>query len=81
MLAHLYHNHGEFGGVIAFTDLNEITDDSKTPCYIRTEAQKKALRRLLSEQHRRYPRALIVGHSDLDPHNPCCHSFDVVREY
>ena len=58
-----------------------LAADGKTPCDTRTEAQKSALERLLSELHKRYPKALIVGHSDLDPHKPHCPGFDVVREY
>ena len=50
------------------------------PADTRTEAQKQAMRQLLEELHRRYPRALIVGHHDLDPGKPCpC--YDVAREY
>ena len=46
----------------------------------RTAAQKLALRQLLEDLHRRYPRALIVGHHDLNPRKDCpC--FDAVREY
>ena len=50
------------------------------PADTRTEAQKAALRRLLEDLHRAYPRALIVGHHDLDPRKPCpC--FSPVTEY
>ena len=50
------------------------------PADTRTEAQKQAMRQLLEELHRRYPRALIVGHHDLNPGKDCpC--FDAVREY
>ena len=50
------------------------------PADTRTEAQKQAMRQLLEELHRRYPRALIVGHHDLNPGKDCpC--FDVGREY
>ena len=56
-------------------------------CYIlgqtadtRTAAQKLALRHLLEDLHRRYPRALIVGHHDLDPRK-ACPCFDAVKEY
>ena len=34
------------------------------PADTRTEAQKTSLRTLLEELHRRYPKALIVGHRD-----------------
>lgn len=46
----------------------------------RTEAQKTAMRQLLTTLHQRYPSALIVGHHDLNPHKECpC--FDAVHEY
>ena len=38
------------------------------PADTRTEAQKQTMRRLLEELHERYPRAVIVGHHDLNPH-------------
>ena len=46
----------------------------------RTEAQRTALRKLLEVLHRKYPRALIVGHRDLDPRK-ACPCFDAVGEY
>ena len=46
----------------------------------RTEAQRATLRTLLEDLHRRYPKALIVGHRDLDPRK-ACPCFDVVAEY
>ena len=46
----------------------------------RTAAQKLALRHLLEDLHRRYPRALIVGHHDLNPRK-ACPCFDAVKEY
>ena len=50
------------------------------PADTRTQAQKAALRSLIEDLHRRYPRALIVGHHDLYPPKPCpC--FDVVATY
>lgn len=55
--------------------------DGKTPCDTRTAAQKAALRKLLGDLHRRYPKALIVGHSDLEPKKPCCPGFDAAKEY
>ena len=46
----------------------------------RTPEQRKALRTLLEELHKQYPRALIVGHRDLNPQKDCpC--FDAVSEY
>lgn len=55
-----------------------LADDGKTPKDTRTEAQKRALKRLLEELHERYPKALIVGHHDLDP-TKACPCFDVVN--
>ena len=46
----------------------------------RTTAQKVALRLLLEDLHRRYPKALIVGHHDLNP-GKSCPNFDAVHEY
>ena len=43
-----------------------LASDCRTPKDTRTELQKDALRRLLTELHRRYPKALIVGHAVLD---------------
>ena len=50
-------------------------DDTRTP------EQKSALRALLEDLHRRYPKALIVGHHDLNPEKPCPCIPDVVKEY
>ena len=51
------------------------------PADTRTEAQKAPLRTLLEELHRRYPKALIVGHRDLDPTKECPGFKNVAREY
>ena len=54
--------------------------DGKTPKDTRTEAQKVALRKLIEHLHQRYPKALIVGHHDLNPQKTCpC--FNVTAEY
>ncbi len=47
----------------------------------RTDAQKASLRSLLEDLHRRYPRAIIVGHHDLNPHKACPCIKDVSGEY
>ena len=51
------------------------------PADTRTEAQKQTMRRLLEELHARYPRAVIVGHHDLNPHKDCPCIIDVAHEY
>ncbi len=57
-----------------------LANDGKTPMDTRTEAQREALQGLLRELHQRFPKALIVGHQDLDPLKSCpC--FNVVSEF
>ena len=51
------------------------------PADTHTAEQKASLRRLLEDLHRRYPRALIVGHHDLDPKKACPCIPNVAREY
>ena len=51
------------------------------PADTRTEAQKASLRTLLEDLHRRYPKALIVGHHDLNPQKECPCIENVAREY
>ena len=51
------------------------------PADTRTEAQKASLRTLLENLHRRYPRAVILGHHDLNPHKACPSIENVAREY
>ena len=51
------------------------------PADTRTAEQKTTLRLVLEDLHRRYPKALIVGHHDLNPHKDCPCIPDVVREY
>ena len=68
-------NHNRHSIGVAY--IGGLAGDGKTPCDTRTEAQKRALRSLLQDLHKRYPRALIVGHCDLDPHKPHCPGFCV----
>ena len=51
------------------------------PADTRTAEQKAAMRQLLEDLHRRYPRALIVGHRDLNPGKDCPGYKNVVQEY
>ena len=51
------------------------------PADTRTLEQKAAMRRLLEELHERYPRAVIVGHHDLNPMKDCPCIENVAREY
>lgn len=55
-------------------DENGVKADTRTP------EQIKALRQKLVELHEQFPKALIVGHRDLDPSRDCpC--FDAINEY
>ena len=51
------------------------------PADTRTPEQKAALRTLLEDLHRRYPRAVIVGHHDLNPMKACPCIENVTQEY
>ena len=51
------------------------------PADTRTAAQKSSLRQLLTDLHRRYPRAVIVGHHDLNPQKECPCIKNVAEEY
>ena len=42
-------------------------DANGKPADTRTEAQRKALKSLVERMHRLFPKALIVGHHDLNP--------------
>ena len=44
-------------------------------------AQKAAMRRLLEELHGRYPKAVILGHHDLNPQKDCPCIKNVAHEY
>ena len=50
------------------------------PADTRTAEQKQSMRLLLEDLHKRYPRALIVGHRDLS-HDRDCPCFDAVKAY
>ena len=51
------------------------------PADTRTAEQKQALRQLLEDLHLRYPRAVIVGHHDLNPLKACPCINDVAKEF
>ena len=46
-------------------------DANGKPADTRTEAQRKALKSLVERMHRLFPKALIVGHHDLNPRKAC----------
>ena len=75
--AHCAHHNRHSIGICYIGGLDA---DGALPKDTRTEAQKSALRTLISDLKQRFPKALVVGHADLDPLKPCCPGFDVVAE-
>ena len=74
--AHCLHHNAHSIGVCYEGGL----DIRGQPADTRTAEQKAAMRQLLEQLHRRYPRALIVGHHDLDPQK-ACPCFDAAKEF
>jgi len=74
--AHCVGHNSHSIGVCYEGGLNELGEEVDT----RTPEQKVTLRKLLEELHQRFPKALIVGHHDLNP-GKNCPCYDVVSEY
>lgn len=68
-----YHNRHSIG--VAY--VGGLSADGSRPEDTRTEAQTRALRALISDLLKRYPKALVVGHCDLDPMKPDCPGFPI----
>lgn len=75
--AHCKHHNSHSIGICYIGGLD---DGGTTPKDTRTEAQKATLRKLIEQLHQRYPKALIVGHHDLNPQK-ACPCFHVTAEY
>ena len=74
--AHCYPHNSHSIGICYEGGLDEKGKEADT----RTPEQKKALCKLVVQLHQQFPKALIVGHSDLEPSKPCpC--FDVIKEF
>ena len=74
--AHCYPHNSHSIGICYEGGLNEKGEAADT----RTPEQKEVLRELVVQLHRKFPKALIVGHHDLEPSKPCpC--FEVVKEF
>ena len=74
--AHVVGHNRHSIGICYEGGLNSFGKDADT----RTPEQKVTLRKLLEELHRKFPKALIVGHRDLNPGKKCpC--YDVISEY
>ena len=74
--AHVVGHNRHSIGICYEGGLNSFGEDADT----RTPEQKVTLRKLLEELHQKFPKALIVGHRDLNPGKKCpC--YDVISEY
>lgn len=71
-------NHNKYSIGVCY--IGGLAADGVTPADTRTEAQKRALRSLIKELRKRYPKALVLGHSDLDYRKPHCPGFEVKDE-
>ena len=74
--AHCKNHNAHSLGICYEGGLNARGDPADT----RTLAQKLAMVQLLEVLHRRYPKALIAGHHDLNPQK-ACPCFDAVKAY
>ncbi len=70
-------NHNKYSIGVCY--IGGLAADGITPADTRTEAQKHALKSLLTDLQRRYPNALIVGHCELDYRKPHCPGFDAAE--
>ena len=75
--AHCLHHNAHSIGVCYEGGL----DIRGQPADTRTAEQKAAMRWLLRILHRKYPRAFIVGHRDLDPTKDCPGFPGIASEY
>ena len=70
-------NHNKYSiGVCYEGGLNARGDPADT----RTESQKRTMRQLVDELRQRYPKAIVVGHHNLNPLK-ACPCFDAIKEY
>ena len=74
------HCKGHNSHSIGVCYIGGLDADGKTPKDTRTEAQKATLRKLIEQLRQRYPKALVVGHHDLNPLK-ACPCFNVTAEY
>lgn len=74
------HCKGHNSHSIGVCYIGGLDADGTTPKDTRTGAQKATLRKLIEHLHQCYPKALIVGHHDLNPLK-ACPCFNVTAEY
>lgn len=70
-------NHNKYSIGVCY--IGGLAADGITPADTRTEAQKRALQQLLADLKQRYPKALVLGHCELDYRKPHCPGFDAAE--
>ena len=70
-------NHNKYSIGVCY--IGGLAADGITPADTRTEAQKVALQKLLTDLKLRYPKALVLGHCELDYRKPHCPGFDAAE--
>ena len=70
-------NHNQHSIGVCYEGGLDIRGD---PADTRTEAQKRTMRQLVDELRQRYPKAIVVGHHNLNPLK-ACPCFDAIKEY
>ena len=70
-------NHNKYSIGVCY--IGGLAADGITPADTRTEAQKLALKSLLADLQQRYPKALVLGHCELDYRKPHCPGFDAAE--
>lgn len=70
-------NHNKYSIGVCY--IGGLAADGITPADTRTEAQKVALQKLLADLKLRYPKALVLGHCELDYRKPHCPGFNVAE--
>lgn len=56
-------------------------DKNKKPLDNRTDAQKETMLRIINNWKKKYPKAIIQGHSDFPKVNKACPCFNAKEEY
>ena len=70
-------NHNQHSIGVCYEGGLDIRGD---PADTRTPQQRETLRQLINELRERYPKAIVVGHHNLNPLK-ACPCFDAVKEY
>ena len=70
-------NHNQHSIGVCYEGGLDIRGD---PADTRTPQQRETMRQLINELRERYPKAIVVGHHNLNPLK-ACPCFDAVKEY